>query len=597
MKTNKKIVTLGISIIGLIFCSVCFMWSKAMLAPNKPMFSAQGGMYDDDILLELSANWGHEIYYTLDGSIPTYQSNKYEKPIRITDRSPEENTYRNIRNVVKNWLEYEPDTTPVEKGTVVRAVSVSKWGNSSEVITETYFVSREDLNEEESYILSLAVDPEELFGEDGIYVTGKEYDEAYLEKGSQETENIQPNFMKRTEIRGNMEIYEKGIQILNQQVGVHVRGNSTRSRVFKDFSLFSRKEYSGSDYFKYSLFKNRNTHSVMLKQFSIDAMVSDMLSDRQIAIQKSRKVKVFLNGEYWYDRYMLERYDQNYFKEYYGVENTVIIDNLLIMQAKKHDTEKNFHVMRNWMINTDFTDSDNWINLKTKIDLQSYIDYMVANLYLCNMDVDEETNYRAWFSEEKGKTYYEDSRWRWALYDMDWMGASETNSFLWRLNDKEKNPLYWSFKKSDEFRKQFVLSFMDMANNNFIPENIESILSKYGMDLSWNDNFFLERYDYITIYLAEEFQLTGTLEPVEIAINDEEGGSITVNTSTIKFSEGVWDGKYYTDYPITITAKAKDGYRFAGWEGDVERTDEVIETSVEGGLKLKAVFEKGWEIK
>lgn len=566
-----------------------------MLSPDMPAVSVRGGLYDEDVLVELSTTWGHEIYYTTDGSAPTYQSLKYEGPIRITDRSGEENTYRNIKNVVENWEEYEADTTPVEKGTVVKAVSVSRWGNTSQVVTETYFVGRDDLIDEDAYILSLTADSEELFGEDGIYVTGKEYDDFYLSNSTQEAEEVVPNFLKRIEIKGNLEIFEKGEQILNQQVGVRIRGNSTRRHALKDFSLFSRKEYSGNDNFEYPLYGNMKTHSVMFKKFSIDAMISDMLSDRQAATQKSKKVKVFLNGEFWYDTYMLERYDQDYFKKYYGVKDTVIIDNLLIAQAKKYETEENFRALRDWMIQTDFTDNDNWEILQTRIDMQSYIDYMAANLYLCNMDVDEETNYRAWFSEENEGTPYGDGRWRWALYDMDWMGSGDTNIFVWRLNNREKNPLYWSFKENDEFCRQFVLSFMDMANNNFSLENVEQILNAYGTDLSWKDSFFLKRFDYVTTYLAEEFQLSGTLEPVEISVNDPAGGSVIVNTSVINLSDKSWSGKYFTDYPITVTAVPNEGYIFVGWEGDLEQAEGTVTVSVEGGLDLRAVFERKQE--
>lgn len=589
---RKKAFFIGISMIFLIFCSIYLMWCKAMLSPDMPVVSVQGGLYDEEVSVDLSTTWGHEIYYTTDGSTPTYQSLKYEGPIRITDRSQDENTYRNIKNVVEDWEEYEAYVPPVEKGTVVKAVSVSKWGNTSEIVTETYFIGRHDLNDEDTYIVSLTADSEELFGEDGIYVTGKEYDDAYLNKSTQVDGELIPNFLKRIEIKGNLEIFEKGERILNQQVGVRVRGNSSRRHALKDFGLFSRKEYSGNDYFEYPLYGNMKTHSVMFKKFSIDAMVSEMLSDRQIATQKSKKAKVFLNGEFWYDTYMLERYDQDYFKRYYGVKDAVIIDNLLIVHAKNHETEGNFRALRDWIIHTDFTDSDNWEILQTRIDMQSYIDYMAANLYLCNMDVDEETNYMAWFSEENEGTFYGDGRWRWALYDMDWMGGSDTNIFLWRLNDREKNPLYWSFKENDAFCRQFVLSFMDMANNNFSPENVEPILKTHGTDLSWKDNFFLKRFDCVTAYLAEEFQLSGTLENAEISINDPEGGSVTVNTSVINLSDGSWSGKYYTDYPITVTAVPNEGYIFDGWEGDIKQTDESITVSVEGGLHLRAVFEK-----
>ena len=300
-----------------------------------------------------------------------------------------------------------------------------------------------------------------------------------------------------------------------------------------------------------------------------------------------------MNGEFWYDIYMLERYDQEYFKEHYDVQDTVLVADGGHYECKEYKTQEQYEETIEWIKNTDFAEDEQWELLKEKIDIQSYIDYMVSNIYLCNTDFSQHKNYRYWFAESVGGPY-EDGRIRWAIYDLDLTGEVEMNTFSEELpygnGAVNKNPFYQAFYVNEEYRKQFVLSFMDMANNNFSPENMEPILNKYGLGISWNDDFFLKRFDYITGYLADEFQLAGTLETVDISVNDIEGGSITVNTSVISLSDGNWSGKYYTDYPVTITAKADEGYIFAGWEGDISQTDEVIVTSVENGVKLKAIF-------
>ena len=156
-----------------------------------------------------------------------------------------------------------------------------------------------------------------------------------------------------------------------------------------------------------------------------------------------------------------------------------------------------------------------------------------------------------------------------------------------------ENSIFQGLKECEAFRKQFVNTFLDIANVNFAPENVEPLLARYGLDMTWLESFFLKRFDYIVEDLGEEFSLTGTLEEVTLEVNDSEGGQIFLNTTTPDVSDGSWSGRYYTDFPITVTAQPAEGYRFVGWEGSYEGSEGTMEVPVtEGGIILKAIFEK-----
>lgn len=93
--------------------------------------------------------------------------------------------------------------------------------------------------------------------------------------------------------------------------------------------------------------------------------------------------------------------------------------------------------------------------------------------------------------------------------------------------------------------------------------------------------------------------MEGVLAPVRIETTDTAAGSVVLNTITPTFDEqGKWQGEYFTDYPITVSASAGEGWRFAGWEVDAGESHEYLaEASVklsisESGLSIKAVFEK-----
>ncbi len=111
---------------------------------------------------------------------------------------------------------------------------------------------------------------------------------------------------------------------------------------------------------------------------------------------------------------------------------------------------------------------------------------------------------------------------------------------------------------------------------------------------------FLEnRKSYIAQFLKDDFGLQGTLSTVQIETSDAAAGSVALNTITPTFDEaGKWQGDYFTDYPVSLTATAGEGYRFTGWEVESAQGHESIEeastklTIPEGGLTVRAVFEK-----
>ena len=404
------------------------------------------------------------------------------------------------------------------------------------------------------------------------------------------------------------ELLEGDNEIINQQMGIRIQGSSNRKFAKKRFILVSREEYSGSELFDAEIYENTVTHSVMFKWDLTDAMTADIVLDRSVAVQRSKPIRVFLNGEYWYDCYMLERYDSQYFYEYYGVDTVLMTKN----GWSDEDSEKKwkgetYSEFLEWISTNDFSKDEIWRELETKIDVQSYIDYIVTNYYLCNWDFSEYKNYVMWRSDTADMTSdYEDARWRWCIYDIDTLpytvgvmhveNAAELNVFSCYSPYIERRVtetlLFSTFKKSEIFRERFVTSFMDMLNNNFSEANVEKVLEKYGYDLDWQNGFFRLRPSYAVEHLADEFNLQGTINSIKITVDNPEGGKVQINTSVIDLSSGSWEGKYFSDYPITITAYPNEGYVFKGWTKGVDSEDVTISIALDSELELQPIFEK-----
>ena len=575
-----------------------------------PVFSHESGFYAEEFKLEMHCKWGETIYYTLDGSIPTKDSLKYENPIIIKNNSEQPNTIKAVRNVIKDWEEYYPENENLDKAVVVRALSVDRKGRVSDVVTKTYFVDLEKYKNEN--IISVVAEYDDLFGDYGIFVTGKEYDEAYL-AGVNEDELPDPNFIqsgRQWEILGNLQLFSEEKEIFNQPAGIRTYGGSNRHGKTKRMSFYSRMSYSGNDCFENLLLADREIHSMGTNSSVGNVILPQLVTDRSVATQGAMKTKIFLNGEYYSEHSIMEKFSNQFFVQKYGVEGDNLI---LIKDGEVSEGTSEDGLTYKWLLKVagteDLSIAENYAEVEKLMDVQSYIDFICTNVYLCNMDMSETKNYLLWRTRVDEGTAYGDTRFRWMVYDMGALDghislehygierAAELNSFTVKGrhvgHSINEQTIYQGLKVNPTFCKQFVLSFMDMTNVNFAVENVEKVFEQYEFEMKNFGDFFERRFEYIVPYMAEEFGLTGTLEEIVLEVSDPEGGTIQLNTTIPDLSEGSWRGLYYTDYPVTVTAVPNDGYIFEGWSGDVASAENTVEADVlAGGTCLKAIFSK-----
>ena len=210
-----------------------------------PTFSKELGFYDNEFLLTLSSSQGSEIYYTTDSCNPLNSTTvkMYKEPIKIYDRSSDPNAYAEIGDDENSPLfialigGYKRPKYLIDKAMVIRAYCQNEDG-ISEIIDNTYFVTTGNLEKYNNFtIVSLVVNPEDLFDPDkGIYVVGNEY--------IKDKNNMDPNdFMQMFKLmyasnfykegpewekKTNMAIFENGKIALKQNVGIRIRGFSTK---------------------------------------------------------------------------------------------------------------------------------------------------------------------------------------------------------------------------------------------------------------------------------------------------------------------------------------------------------------------------------
>lgn len=607
---------------------------------QTPYFSVKSGFYDRPFELTLSAGINDTIYYTLDGTIPNETSKVYEDAIWVSPENTEGLIYTNIGNI-SSYGDYFPQRR-WDKAILIKAISVNRRGEVSEVASREYYVGEEIRKDSENlYVMSISMNPDDLFSDKtGIYVLGDTYKEAVEQGIVADYEAVFPanyrNKGKDWEREADIYLFDEDRNLLVEQtMGIRIHGGWSRAFRQKGFNLYSGSSYgdvrNNLDEYMLRTSGFRDTFQTMLR----DVFNQSLVMDRNIALQKSKPCILYLNGEYWGLYNLQQRFTKTYFLDECGIPSTDII---CLKKSGANTsyigTESDLELyndLETYIEEHDMTVLENYYKLSEMMDIQNYIDYLAFECYIANMDWPI-NNYCCFRSRKiSNESDYCDGKWRWGAYDTDdstniitgdgELSTPMSNPFL-DSGHLTGNPMTLTLTsglmQNVEFRQQFVLSFMDMANVNFdyakvhkelysIAELYEAAVvytqnrfnsEEYTSENFWNyigniDEFYKKRKNYVVDYLAEAFELDGTLAQVTLSVNDVLGGDIQINTTIPDLTGGTWSGDYFTDYPITITAIPKEGYRFVGWEGGMYlETSTVVLPLTEQGVSVRAVFEK-----
>lgn len=531
--------------------------SDPVLLP--PAFSHKSGFYSEAFELVLSAGEGTQIFYTLDGSAPTRESGLYTEPILIGDASLKENVWSMRKDVSAGFLPenveesgYRTPAYPVDKCTVIRAISVDEEGNESLIASGTYFV---DYQHKEGYqgmnVVSLMTDPESLFGYDkGIYVTGKVYEDTKAAIPDQWFADYwfwwEANYTQageEWEREACLQFFDnKGELILTKNAGIRIQGGANRGKLPKSLNLYARDTYDGSsrfeaDFFgssyqpqRMTLFAGGDDSQINLR----DCLAANACGKRHFATMDFAPYVLFLNGEYWGCYWLTEKYDKEYFEYHYHIDG----DDLLLMKngrygfgaIEKEDMEL-YEEMRSAVIDADLSVEENYQRVCEILDIDSFLDYYAAEIYIGRSGDWPSGNFALWRTRETGEGTYSDGRWRFLLFDVNgysmesWLTEEDTYQNVIR-----QDPLFASLMENPKCREQFAATILDMAENEFLPERINAFLADFEVLMEaplrkehqrfYGDSeqnrldfegeiqevraFFEGRYEYITNYFQSE---------------------------------------------------------------------------------------------
>ncbi|MBQ2618397.1 MAG: CotH kinase family protein [Oscillospiraceae bacterium] len=575
---------------------------------EPPTLSLAAGFYDEPQTLTLTAASGCEIRYTLDGSAPMEKSPLYEGPLTLTDCSDQPNRVWSQPNTM-------PDRSavllePVDKGTVLRAAAFGPDGAYSDPVTAVYFIGPEFAQYRDRAVLSLVVSPADLFGKYGIMVTGPAYDEWLAQGGVGQAPTM--NLYRRGrswERDAVLTLWdEDGALVLDAPCGARLQGDSSRVRVMKRFSLYARPVYGGSSLFPVPVFGDQLSHSLYTRANYNDVMAQSLCADLGLGGQAARSVVMFLNAELYGETFLRERYDKRWFLDRFGAEE----DELVVIADSELDcgTAEDyaaFQALMDYIQSHDCADPAVWAEIRRQVDVENYAAYIAANLYLNNTDWSVTKNYRLWRVRTPQNEGVLDGRWRWLLFDMDacyWtrpaFGDAPRASydlFHYQAPETEGSflelPMFRELLQNPEFRMLFARTWLRLMNVEFSYERALPLLEALGLteDPFWPE-FLRTRPDYAVDQLIEALDLPGEACGLRLGVPDPAGGSLRLCGGTPELTGGTWTGTWVTGVPLTLSAEAAPGWRFAGWRGSAEGEKATLTLTPTGDTELTAVFEK-----
>ena len=502
----KKIWILLIAILGAVFLGTSSFNFEYLMAEirydaenkdsSKIIFSQNSGFYDEEFHLSIFAPT-EEIYYTLDGSEPTKESYRYEGPIYIYDATQNENIYSMIIDVCGNYgSRYEVPDYHVDKCTILKAAYYDEWGNRSNTEERIYFVDyAEKPGYEDVNIISITTDPENLFGDEkGIYVLGDTF-EAYAETDEiEEEEDYQweanyKNYGREWEREANITFFntEKEL-VLEQAAGIRIQGGVSRSFYPKSLSIFARSEYGnnkmyydffGTGYYPEKVTLSAGGNDVYGKMK--DRIGAELSEELNFSTMNYVPCVLFLDGEYWGFYYLTEKYDENYIEHYYNVNK----DNVMIYKLREREAgisgdDDYYEEMRDFIESADMKIEENYQRACELIDIDSFLDYYAAEIYMARSGDWPQANYEMWRSRAITEKPYEDGKWRWMLFDVN-TAAFESNllehdTIAYAI---EECDLFASLSKNPQFRKDFTERLRKMQEEVFTIEKVNERLEEY----------------------------------------------------------------------------------------------------------------------
>lgn len=391
-----------------------------------PETTSADGIFDGVTSMEISLAAPGQIYYTIDGSLPSAESEEYKSPISI-------------------------DST-----CVIRAIAVEDGALPSSALTLSYI-----LNEGHGLpVVSLVSDDPAAF--ERMYVGKK----------------------KDMELSGALSLYapEGGFTI---NCGIDMHGETSLEQTKKNMGLRFRGAY-GAASLDYDIYGGGITsfEGLILRagQDQNDAVIRNELLENlaqqfsdKIFAQRNRYCVLYVNGKYYGLYTLTEKTDTRR----YAAERGVSEESVTVIKAPALFDDEYYSEVIRFAQENDLTDPEKYEEFCARVDIDSLIDWLIVEGYSANADIST-ANLRYARSTEDG------GRWSFMLFDLDSVLTHPLMAYgnVLKPTATQNAVFVNQLVKNSDFREKFLNRAAEALNGVFSNENVSAEIDRLAAEVA-----------------------------------------------------------------------------------------------------------------
>ncbi len=422
----------------------------------QPVFGTSPGVYDAPIEVALSAE-GADIFYTTDSTTPTRNSQPYSGPIQVSEN------------------------------TVIRAISMRDGFLTSRAATGVFLFTSDGVNHALP-IANLVTDPDNLWDDDtGIYAYGDSFDP------EEDFPRISGNYYRGKESEDEQTKWEREANFsifgddkrlaFTQDADIRIAGSFGRGNPQKGFNVIARGAY-GASRFNYPFFSDRSFtqyKALTLRAGGQDQRMSKLRdelatgllegTDVNILRQAYKPYVLYLNGEYWGVYFLKEKRNRFFVEQHETGEVTGDIPMDLIKSASQiyYGSSEDWKDLMEYIKVNGASSREAFQHVADCVDLQSFMDYMICEIYSANSDT-----YNIQYYKLPG------GKWKWIYYDFCWSFGNTENGpehktlSIRRLDSRPCSDLFNALLENREWRDAFINRFAELIRTVYDPARVNA---------------------------------------------------------------------------------------------------------------------------